>query len=398
MIRGIWKLATLDLAIWIRSPWAIAAAVIPPAAMALFLWVLAVYVHGEPVALVVESHGRYANRMTSIVLDQAYSGYTVTRTDRAQAQRMLQNQQVAAIIIIPAGFDEAVSKRRPLLPFIEATQDTRFEKETAPRGELQVILNNVGGDIGDDIRRLVDRAAARYDAFDIVTPVIEGELDMAELNPYRINIMLRELRATTVDDLHYLVIPGLILLVLSVGVVGTALFCAHDTERGTGRYLALAPLPPAALVAGRLFGGLLATLVIVVPVLAIATLAGFVAPPAEHWPALIALLLATALCGAGLGAALGSVLRGPRVVSMAASVLSTYLFFLGGGFTTIQYLPDSLRQFTAFVPTRYAIDGLRQGLFYPGLQGLAFDLQVLFGTAVVAIVAGAFFVRRSWSH
>jgi hypothetical protein len=40
---------------------------------------------------------------------------------------------------------------------------------------------------------------------------------------------------------------------------------------------------------------------------------------------------------------------------------------------------------------------LRQTLFYPGLEGITFDLQVLFGTAAVAIAAGAFFVRRSWS-
>ncbi len=396
MIRGIWRLATLDLAIWIRSPWAIAAAVIPPLAMALLLWVLAAYSHGAPIALVVESHGRYADRMTSIIRDQS-SGAEVTTTDRSAAEQMLHDQRVAAIIIVPPGFNEAVSKRRPLLPFIEATQDTRFQPETAPRANLQVILNNAGGDISNDIRRLVDRAVARYDAADIVTPVYEGELDLAELNPYRVNVMLGQLRETTVDELHYLVVPGVILLVLTVGVMGTALLCAQDAERGTGRYLALSPLPPGALVAGRLLGGLLATLVIVVPILAIAALAGLVQPPPGHWPALVALFLATALCGAGLGSALGSVLRGPRVVSMAASVLATYLFFLGGGFTTTQYLPGWLRQLTTVVPTRYAIDGLRQTLFYPGLDGVAFDLEVLFATALFAIAAGAFFVRRSWS-
>jgi ABC-type multidrug transport system permease subunit len=396
VIRGIWRLAALDLAIWIRSPWAIAAAVIPPLAMALLLWVLAVYAHGEPIALVVESHGRYADRMTSIIRDES-SGAAVTVTDRPTAERMLHDQQVAAIIILPPGFNEAVSKRRPLLPFIEATQDTRFAPETAPRANLQVILNNVGGDISDDIRRLVDRAVARYDAADIVTPVYEGELDMAELNPYRVNVMLSQMRQTTVDELHYLVVPGVILLVLTVGVMGTALLCAQDVERGTGRHLALSPLPPAALVAGRLLGGLLATLVIVVPVLVLAAVAGLLQPPAGHWPALVALFLATALSGAGLGAALGSVLRGPRVVSMAASVLATYLFFMGGGFTTTQYLPGWLRQLTAVVPTRYAIDGLRQSLFYPGLEGVTFDLEVLFATALLAIAAGAFFVRRSWS-
>jgi ABC-2 type transport system permease protein len=373
--RGVWRLAALDLSLWRRSPAAIAAALAPPLAMALLLYVLTLAVGRQPVALVVESHDRHAARMEGILRSEA-DAYLITDTDRAGAQRMLQSQQVAAMIVIPRDFDSGVPRQR---------------------GRLEVVLNNVDLDFADDIRRTVARSAARFDAPDVVTPTYEGEIDRSELNPYRVNVMTSELRHTTVDYLHYSIIPALVLLVLSVGVMGTALLCAQDVERGTAKYLALAPLPAAALVAGRILGGLLAAILVTAPIIALATWAGIVAPPPGHWPALIAVLLATALCAAGLGAALGATLRGARLVSMAASVVSTYLFFLGGGFTTIQFLPDWLRLITAFVPVRYAIDGLRQTLFYPGLEGITLDLQVLFGTAAVAIAAGAFFVRRSWS-
>ena len=373
--RGVWRLAALDLSLWRRSPAAIAAALAPPLAMALLLYVLTLAVGRQPVALVVESHDRHAARMEGILRSEA-DAYLITDTDRAGAQRMLQSQQVAAMIVIPRDFDSGVPRQQ---------------------GRLEVVLNNVDLDFADDIRRTVARSAARFDAPDVVTPTYEGEIDRSELNPYRVNVMTSELRHTTVDYLHYSIIPALVLLVLSVGVMGTALLCAQDVERGTAKYLALAPLPAAALVAGRILGGLLAAILVTAPIIGLATWAGIVAPPPGHWPALIAVLLATALCAAGLGAALGATLRGARLVSMAASVVSTYLFFLGGGFTTIQFLPDWLRLITAFVPVRYAIDGLRQTLFYPGLEGITFDLQVLFGTAAVAIAAGAFFVRRSWS-
>ena len=85
-------------------------------------------------------------------------------------------------------------------------------------------------------------------------------------------------------------------------------------------------------------------------------------------------------------------------MSMAAAVICTYLFFLGGGFTTVQFLPGWLHRVTAFVPTSYAIGGLRQSLFYPGLYGFAADMRVLLGTAVVAVVAGGLVVRRAWSR
>jgi ABC-type multidrug transport system permease subunit len=83
---------------------------------------------------------------------------------------------------------------------------------------------------------------------------------------------------------------------------------------------------------------------------------------------------------------------------MAATVICTYLFFLGGGFTTIQFLPGWLHRATEFVPTSYAIDGLRQSLFYPGLYVFGAVMRVLLGTAAVAVVAGAVVVRRAWSR
>jgi ABC-2 type transport system permease protein len=81
---------------------------------------------------------------------------------------------------------------------------------------------------------------------------------------------------------------------------------------------------------------------------------------------------------------------------MTSSVIATYLFFLGGGFTTIAFLPRWLRTISAFVPTRYSIDGMRQALFYTTLDGVPRDLLVLCLTAVVALAVGSLSVRRSW--
>jgi ABC-2 type transport system permease protein len=392
LLRGTWSLAALDLALWRRSPAAIAAALVPPAAMALLLYVLTLAVGQQPVALVMEAHGRHALHMEGIFKNEADT-YLLTETDRQTAMRMLASQQVAAVVIVPRGFDDLIPPAPPAtnLP----TTDMMAGRQ---RATLQLVLNNVDIDLADDVRRTVAKSIAEFDAPDVVTPASEGQLDMSEPNPYRVNVTTTELRTTTVDYLHYSVIPVLILFVLSVGVMGTALLCAQDVERGTSRYLALSPLPAPALVAGRILGGLLASALVMIPVLAVATLSGIVAPPAGHWPAVIAVFGATALAAAGLGAALGATVRGARLVAMAASVLCTYLFFLGGGFTTVQFLPDWLRSVTALVPVKYAIHGLRQALFYPDLTGVATDLGVLLATAAVAIAAGAYFVRRSWSR
>lgn len=380
MMRGIWTIARLDLLLWIRTPIALVSAIIPPLGMALLLFVLALSVGQQPVALVMQSQGPYAQRMQSLIVSDT-EAYMLTETDTQTANRMLRDQEVAAVIIIPPNFDELINNNG--------------------QASLSLVLNNVDLDFADDIRRSVDRSVGEFDA---------PQLDLTDLddyaphvarpvldNSYHIGITEQDLRLTSVDFIHYQILPALILLVLSVGLIGTALLCAQDVERGTARYLALTPQTDWGLVIGRLLGGCIASLIVLVPALVLCIITGIVSPPADHWPALIALFVATGLCASGMGATLGALLRDARTVTMAASTLATYLFFLGGGFTTIAFLPTWLQNISTFVPIRYAIDGMRQALFYPNLDGVNTDLAVLALTALVSVVIGSVAVRRSWS-
>lgn len=371
----IWIVARHDLLLWRRLPIAVLSALLPPVGMTLLLVMLSLTVGQQPVALVVLDHGPQAVRMQQII-EADSDAFELIVTDAKQAQQLLNDEEVTAIITIPANFDQRVQAHQAL---------------------LEMKLNNIDIDFGDDIRRSVARSAAEFDA-PALGLVGETSGVTTGPNPYQIDIHEHNLRVTDVDFLHYQILPALVLLVLNVGLLGTALLCARDSERGTARHLLLAPLSPWALIAGRLLGGTLAALIALVPALLLCILFGVVAPPADHWPALMALFLATALCASGLGAVVGTVLRGSRTVTLAAAVLATYLFFLGGGFTTIAFLPGWLRAISAFNPIRYAIDGLRQALFYPNLLGVPLDLVVLLITALAAIGAGTLSIRSSWHH
>jgi len=383
-MRAIWSLAMLDLLHWRRTPFAIASAVIPPLAMALMLVVLSATVTEQPVALVVQSHGPNADHIRKL-LETDTDAYMLTTTDDETAKRMLHDQQVAAIITIPPGFDASAAQQK---------------------AKLMLTLNNVDIDFADDIRRSVERSAAMYDA-----PQYGGEGDDDEggkdaepeavseagaKNPYLIEIVGHDLRKTDVDFLHYQLLPALVLLVLNVGLMGTALFSARDAESGVARVVAASPMSPYAVITARLLGGFLASMAVLIPALTCCIAAGVVEPPLNHWPALAALFGATALCASGLGALLGSLLRGSRNVAMASSIVATYLFFLGGGFTTIAFLPQWLRNLSAFNPIRYAIDGMRQASFYPDLTGFPTDIVVLCGTAACSILLGSIAIRKSW--
>ena len=398
MMKAIWTIACNDLLRWRRQPVAIASALVPPIVMALFLVVLSFAVTQQPVALVALGKGPLAEQMAEIIRSDD-DAYLLSETDAASAARLLKDQEVAAVITVPADFEENVNNGRV--------------------AKVKLLLNNVDIDFADDIRRSVDRSVYRFILERNKPPTEEeiaevrrveneknetaaDELREAEVlmrrargdNPYLIRIDEKDLRKTDVEWLHYQVVPALVLLVLNVGLVGTALLCAEDIERRTAAQLILAPQHPVTLVAGKILGGFIACMLVLIPALLLCVVTGTVAPVPGHWPALMAIFAATALFASGAGATIGAVLNGARVIVMAACVIATYLFLLGGGFTTIAFLPEWLRTISAFTPSRYAIDGMRQALFYDTLDGVPTDLIVLCSTAVVCCLLASLFVRR----
>ena len=151
------------------------------------------------------------------------------------------------------------------------------------------------------------------------------------------------------------------------------------------------------LVSGRILGGVLACFAIVLPAVVLGVIAGFVSLPIGQLPALFGIFLGTALCASGIGAIIGTLIKGSRYVAFLASITAIYLFLLGGGFTTIELVPHWLQTLSTFIPTRYSIDALRQALFYPKPTGIPFSLLVLALFSIACVGIGAFLMRRSWT-
>jgi ABC-2 type transport system permease protein len=215
-------------------------------------------------------------------------------------------------------------------------------------------------------------------------------------NPFRVAIAEEDLRQTDVSFFHYQMIPIVVLIVICVGMLGTSMLTARDFEQRTAKLLALSPTWRGWLIAGKLVGGVLMTLVITGPLLALAAALKWIAPPAGHWPALLGLVGGLIVMAVGVGLLLGIWLRNARLVAMVGLNLAAYLFFLGGGFTTVPFLPDWIQTASHFIPTSYAISGLRQALFYPELTGLPRDLAVVGLSAALAVVASSFALGRAW--
>jgi ABC-type multidrug transport system permease subunit len=402
VIRHIWGVARNDLAIWMRSPAAIGAALLPALGMGILVAMLTNSVGQQPVALVLQGQGRLAKRIARIIAaDQ--DAYIVNQMSPAEAESAIGEQRVAAIIVVPENFDEAAA---------------------TGTAAVDLYLNNVDIDLADDIRRSVTRSGAEFDAPQLG---LLGELHgpskgILMPNPYRVAVAEHDLRETNVSFLQYQVIPILVLIVISVGVLSTALLTARDFERGTAKMMLLSPAGRLPLVLGRLLGGTLITTALVTPLVVLGFFTHYIpycsadsgmplwlkpflsgpcawmlsVPSWSHAAALIALLLAVTLTTVGLGTMLGIAVRDERLVTMIGLNGAVYLFFLGGGFTTVAFLPGWIQTASRLIPTSYAIEGLRQTLFYPDLVGFAQDLAVLSGCAAASVILASLMLTRAW--
>jgi len=370
-IKSIFVIALHDLKRWRKMPLTAACALIPPIVLTLVLVSLSLAVTQQPVALVVQGKGQASLHMAQIISSDT-EAYDLMVTNASIANKMLNDERVAAIITIPPTFDSDVANGT---------------------GKINLSVNNVDFDFSDDIRRAVDRSVVEFDAPSLFS---NQSANSFLPNVYHVALDAQYIRETNVDWVHYQFVPTFVLLILDVGLVGTALLCALDVESKTARMLTLSPQRSWTLVSGRIIGGVLACFVIVLPAVLLSVLFGFFSLPIVQLPLLFGIFLGTAFCASGIGTIIGTVVKGSRYVAFLSSVVAMYLFLLGGGFTAIELVPRWLQDLSAFIPTRYSIDALRQALFYPHPDGLLFSLLVLAFFAVACVGIGAFLMRRSW--
>ena len=408
MSRIVWAIARSDLARWRRSPALVAATLIPAIGMSLTVLGLTYAVGRQPVALVRLSHGPVSDTLVAIL--RASDGFFLRESTPEQAADDLRDQWVCAVITVPENFDEAVATR-------SATVD--------------VAINNVDLDFSDDVRRSVSEAVVAIDAPELASlgkgdgSEVDDDDDEADEhdtpgaavpnadtanadgkggtpvrpvprgNPYRVKVVETDLRYGDVSFMAYQMVPVLALLALTAGALVTALSIAGDREGGRLRMLRLSPASKSGIVLGHLAGGTLAATLLLAVIVIPAALLGVLQPPPGRWPVIAAILIATAVGSTGLGVLVGLVTQRLTTTVLLGVNVASASFLLGGGFTTIAFLPPYIQRLAAVVPSYYAVEGLREALFYTEMPTLGRNLTILFATGALSMAAGVWMLSRS---
>ncbi|WP_281414521.1 ABC transporter permease [Pseudarthrobacter albicanus] len=358
-LRAVLAIAAKDILTWARTPSAIAVSLLPPIAFLLIIFIVAGATGRNPVAVVVENNGPQAQRLVSILNDS--DAFRVQPATPVEAAHLLDTLQVAAVITIPASFDDDYRMHRP--------------------DPVQIRINNLNLDFTNDLRRSLPTAITRFYA---------SQPD----NPIMVGVAESDLRPHDVDLVQFELVPILVLLITLMGVVNGGLATAREFEELTIKALLLSPIGRGTLIAGKILACWVTTMLVAAVVLVLSAVTGVLRPAGWYWLPALAVIGLIALAAAGLGAALGGALRRFSAVSAAGINVAIYLFFLSGGISVAAFLPGWIQTLAHFTPTFYGVDALEAAIFYQSTDNLGRDVAVLLLTAAGGLVLGVVSLRR----
>jgi len=182
---------------------------------------------------------------------------------------------------------------------------------------------------------------------------------------------------TGVDYLAHLA-SGILALLVGSGGVGGGMTLIQDRESGFLRALLVAPVSRASIVLGKIASRVVASLALVLVLVAV--LATFTAVGLPHPAAMLLSVISVTTAFVALGVALASALRSLESFRLLAGLVTVPIYFLSGIFYPVSTLPAPTRWLAYANPLTYGVD-----LFRFGLVGVH-ELPLLWSALVLTLL------------
>ena len=356
-----------DIGVWLRQPATIASTVLPAVSLLVILFFFQQAVGRNPVTIVVHDTGPHAQELVKILSDSNAFKIAMITTAQQNAEEALKQLKVSAVITIPSNFDAAFDSHKP--------------------DPVTIHINNLNLDFTNDLRRSLPAA---------ITEFYADKNNHNEGATIRIHVKETNSRHQDIELLRFELVPNLVLLLTTAGIVNAGAATAREWEDSTIKELLMAPISKTSLIVGKLLAGWITTLLIAAVVLVIGAASGYLRPEDPiYWISTVGIVLLIAFASAGLGVAIGAAARRFQRVTAIGIPLSIDLFFLSGGITVAAFLPVWLQTTAHFVPTFYGTHALEMAIFYNSSEGLLQDVAVLGLTALAATSLGVLSLRKS---
>ena len=325
------------------------------------------------VGLAVDDRDRSpeSRSLVSAFVNSGYFDLVASVDDEAETTRLMDRNDVRAVLVIPFGLSRAVRTNRP--------------------AAVQVLLNGDNANTATTVMAyaltIVRSESARYQRG--FTPAGNAALVSVEprvwYNP--------QLRSTL------FLVPGLIAYIAMItAVVSTALSIVREKERGTMEQVRMAPLDAFSFVVGKTVPYFIVSLVSAMGIIVVAMLL-FDLPMRGSWFLLLAALSLFLIGALGLGLFISS-LADTQQVAFQLALLASFLptLMLSGFIFPIASMPVFLRAITYGVPARYFLIALRSIVLKgAGIGAFWEDLVALSIFATMVLTLAAVRLRRQWT-
>jgi ABC-2 type transport system permease protein len=324
------------------------------------------------------------------------ASYALRAVDEESARRMASSGEVAAAIIIPAGFGE------DLLGGVDTTVTVvKDPRSTAAIAVVQTIDGSVKRLAADaaviSIVRSAFRDAGRISAAPVSAPAPADIYAYADrlwkpVPPLSVReeaVTASRVRggATMATGFQQYSLGYTLMFMMFMGL-GAAGGFLEEREQGTLARLLVTPTSKPVLVAGKV-AGIYATVILQASILVGAGALLFGVPWGQDPLAVVLLIGTFGLATTGLGVMVSTIVRTRGQMSAVTAVLAVVLSMLGGAYWPLDIVSPAMRAVAYFTPTGWAMIGLTDVVVrYQGVAQALLPSLVLFGMAAIFLAVG----------
>jgi ABC-2 type transport system permease protein len=188
--------------------------------------------------------------------------------------------------------------------------------------------------------------------------------------------------------------PGIIAMAILFTGVFMGIQIIWDRQFGFLKETLVAPVSRIEIMIGQTLGGATIAMVQGIIVFLLSMLVGFHPQSWAQVPLALLFMLLIAVLFTAIGIAIASPMEDMHGFQMVMNFLIMPIFFLSGSLFPLDNVPKALSIISHLDPLSYGIDGLRATLADGSHFGLSFDLFLLSGLVVLAMVIGGYLFSK----
>lgn len=411
MTGGVLLCARKEWRVRLRDRWALILWLLVPLTIGTMITALSGGDQPQPVAhlLVVDEDDSFLSGLLLGALEQAPEGQLIKaeKVSRADGEARIGAGEASALLILPAGFGEAVLKEEPavmqlitnpaqrILPgileeFLSVATDGVFYLHRIFGKQLKTITTQIdsmdeGGNVAFPDLTIAELSVS-------INHSIEMLADY--LDPMVLELKEPEAEADEGPGFNWSVVffPGFVFMGLLLAAQGLSGSFWEERDAGTLRRALISPLSLAEIFLGKLLAGA----AIVFLLAGVMTTIGFLyhGIGAQNWLPSVLWLTLSGTVMFGLLSLIQLLSPTRKSAALITSILIFPLMMIGGAFFPFEALPPWLKSVGVWAPNGFLLERLKSFLIYDGgLAALVGGLPYALAMAAVVWSACAWRIR-----